>query len=87
MTTYPIHKKINAKGNLSRWFGPKSFRREAAKAMKSDYKFERETFTGERLYYPQDCKTNHREPGEPDYNAVTPSERHEMASREKQRLS
>jgi len=71
--TPSIHFRINAKGNMKRWFGPRSFVKHVHIAIKSDYAAEIAINAGRRLFYPQDKRTNYREPRY-DGNGPTRSE-------------
>ncbi len=59
-----IHQKINAKGNLKRWLFNTSrafFHKKVAEVIRSGYAWDQE-HGNTILRYPQDTKTNHREP-------------------------
>lgn len=64
-TAMNIHQKINSKGNLQKWLGPKSFLRNVIANIKNGYSAK--WLASSRLYYKQDQKTNFAEPREPYY--------------------
>lgn len=57
-----IHQKINAKGNLQKWLGPKSFLHNVTNCLKNGYASA--WLCRSRIYYAQDRKTNFREPSD-----------------------
>lgn len=80
-----IHQKINMKGNAvnipphffkDRERHGESIGYERAKARRvMERRYTQLYYNSSRIEYRQDCKTNYREPGEPDYDAPTLQER------------